>query len=45
MGRVGEEFMILLDINHVLSVDELAQIRGMAQERQAVARTEAPAPL
>jgi purine-binding chemotaxis protein CheW len=33
MGRVDEEFMILLDINHVLSVDELAQIQSLSEQK------------
>lgn len=34
MGRVDDIFMILLDIHHVLSLDELAQLQGMAQGQQ-----------
>ena len=30
MGRVGEEFIILLDINNVLSIKELSQLKQMA---------------
>lgn len=35
MGRVDDEFIILLDINHVLSVDELSsmdKVRALAQQ-------------
>ena len=31
MGRVDETFMILLDVNHVLSVDELARLKNLAE--------------
>ena len=31
MGRVGEAFMILLDVNHVLSVDKLAGLKELAE--------------
>lgn len=31
MGRVNDVFMILLDINHVLSVEELSQLDKLAQ--------------
>ena len=31
MGRVDEAFMILLDVNHVLSVNELARLQAMAE--------------
>ncbi|MCP4285040.1 MAG: chemotaxis protein CheW, partial [Gammaproteobacteria bacterium] len=34
MGRVDDEFIILLDINHVLSIEELSaldQVKGLAQ--------------
>ncbi len=34
MGRVDERFLILLDINHVLSVAELATLKGMAASQQ-----------
>lgn len=30
MGRVGDEFIILLNINRVLSVKELAQLKQIA---------------
>lgn len=30
MGRVDDNFMILLDINHVLSVEELSHLEGLA---------------
>jgi len=41
MGRVNETFMILLDINHVLSVDELAHIQNVAEAGTAVAAAQA----
>jgi purine-binding chemotaxis protein CheW len=31
MGRVDDVFMILLDINHVLSVEELSQLEKLGQ--------------
>ncbi len=31
MGRVGDEFIILLDVNHVLSVHELGQLEQVRQ--------------
>ena len=31
MGRVEDEFMILLDVNHVLSVDELSRLKDLAE--------------
>ncbi len=34
MGRVDERFLILLDINQVLSVEELAALKGMAATQQ-----------
>jgi len=37
MGRVDEQFMILLDINHVLSVEELARLKGAAEGQAAPA--------
>jgi purine-binding chemotaxis protein CheW len=40
MGRVDDSFMILLDINNVLSVKELAALRGVAAA--ATAHDEAP---
>ena len=36
MGRVDEVFIILLDINHVLSTEELAELQQMAQGKDAV---------
>jgi purine-binding chemotaxis protein CheW len=30
MGRVGDEFIILLNINNVLSIKELSQLKQMA---------------
>jgi purine-binding chemotaxis protein CheW len=35
MGRVDEEFMILLDIDHVLSVDELARLKTLSEHQAA----------
>lgn len=32
MGRVADEFMIMLDVNHVLSVDELSQLDEFTQQ-------------
>ncbi len=37
MARVEDEFMILLDVAHVLSVDELAQLQGLAESAGALA--------
>ncbi len=31
MGRVVDSFMIILDVNHVLSVDELSQLQWIAE--------------
>jgi len=31
MGRVDDNYMIMLDVNHVLSVDELAQLNEVAE--------------
>jgi hypothetical protein len=28
MGKIGEEFVIILDIEHVLSIDELSMLSG-----------------
>ena len=38
MGRVDEVFMILLDVNHVLSVDELADLQELKEAAQAMAK-------
>ena len=35
MGRVDEAFMILLDVNHVLSVDELAGMKDLVESAVA----------
>lgn len=35
MGRVEETFMILLNINHVLSMDELAALKAVAETPQS----------
>jgi len=36
MGRVGDDFIILLAINRVLSVDELAQLQSVASNENVV---------
>jgi purine-binding chemotaxis protein CheW len=43
MGRVDDEFIILLDINHVLSVEELAQLQQLTKrERPQIAADSEP---
>lgn len=34
MGRVGDDFIILLAINQVLSVDELSQLTQVSQSQE-----------
>ncbi len=41
MARVGDAFMILLDVRHVLSVDELAQLQGLENSAAAGGLVEA----
>jgi hypothetical protein len=33
MGKLGDKFVILLDVGKVLSIDELSTLEDMAQER------------
>jgi purine-binding chemotaxis protein CheW len=46
MGRVDDQFLVLLDINHVLSVEELAGVQRVAEHAELLpaeaAREEAP---
>ena len=35
MGKIGEKFVILLDVNRVLSLDELSALGDIAQQRPA----------
>ena len=35
MGKIGEKFVILLDVSKVLSIDELSTLGDIAQERPA----------
>lgn len=43
MGRLGEKFVIVLDIDKVLSVDELAVLAGVGGDDGRAAFAEAPA--
>ena len=36
VGKVGEQFVILLDVKHVLSMDELSSLSGGAVEEEAI---------
>jgi purine-binding chemotaxis protein CheW len=36
MARVGEVFIILLAINHVLSLEELSQLSGIAKASELI---------
>ncbi len=42
MGRVDDVFMILLDINHVLSVEELSQLDKLSQYASQIQQEETP---
>lgn len=42
MGRVDDVFMILLDINHVLSVEELSQLDKLGKSASQLQQDEAP---
>jgi purine-binding chemotaxis protein CheW len=35
MGKIGEKFVILLDVNRVLSIDELLTLEDIAEDRPA----------
>jgi purine-binding chemotaxis protein CheW len=37
MGRVGDEFIILLDINRVLSLKELSQLKQVSEQQASYA--------
>jgi hypothetical protein len=36
MGRVDDAFMILLDVNHVLPVEDLANLQGITEAGEAL---------
>ena len=40
MGKLGENFVIILDTDHVLSIDELAQLGGVGVEVEAPPQSE-----
>ncbi len=40
MGRVDEEFIILLDINHVLSIEELSVLEQIADTKNSLPKNE-----
>ena len=40
MGKLGEKFVIILDTDHVLSIDELAQLGGVGVEVEAPPQSE-----
>jgi hypothetical protein len=35
VGKVGGKFVILLDVNHVLSIDEMAALTAGGREEEA----------
>ncbi|MCP4982138.1 MAG: hypothetical protein GY935_16805, partial [Gammaproteobacteria bacterium] len=35
MGKIDDKLMVLLDVNHVLSIDELSKIKSIGDELNA----------